>query len=81
MFLEETGKKTGATGATVFIKKHISNHRAKRRMFLQFLYYCKKRRIPIYLTKTVLKRTSNDIFHMRKVDLERGTVILQVNYK
>ena len=81
MFLKESGTKTSATGAAVFIKKHISNHRTKRRMFLQFLYYCKKRRIPIYLTKTILKRTSNDIFNMKMVDLERGTVILQVSYK
>ena len=32
------------------------------------LYY-KKRRIPICLTKTVLKRTSNPIFNMKIVDL------------
>ena len=34
--------------------------------------YCKKRRIPIYLTKTVLKRTSNAIFSMKKVDLHES---------
>ena len=52
----------------VFIKTYISKHRAKRRMFLESLY-CKNRRIPIYLIKTVLKITSNVIFKMKKVDL------------
>ena len=33
---------------------------------------CKKRRIPIYLTKTALKRTSNAIFNMKKVDLDES---------
>ena len=35
------------------------------------LYY-KKRRIPIYLTKTALKRTSNAIFNMKIVDLDES---------
>ena len=30
--------------------------------------YCKKWRIPIYLTKIVLRRTSNAIFNMKKVE-------------
>ena len=34
--------------------------------------YCKKRRIPIYLTKSVLKRTSNAIFNMKKVDADES---------
>ena len=33
---------------------------------------CKKRRILIYMTKTVPKRTSNDIFNMKKVDLDES---------
>ena len=32
----------------------------------------KKQRIPIYLTKTVFKRTSNAIFSMKKVDLDES---------
>ena len=32
--------------------------------------YFKKYRIPIYLTKTVLKRTSHAIFNMKIVDLD-----------
>ena len=32
--------------------------------------YCKKRRTPIYLTKPVLKKMSNSIFNMKKVDLD-----------
>ena len=32
----------------------------------------KKRRILIYLTKTVLKRTSNAIFSMKKVNLDES---------
>ena len=47
-------------------------YHAKRRMFLKSLYYCKKRRIPMYLTKTVLKRTSKAIFNMKKVDLDES---------
>ena len=35
------------------------------------LYY-KKRRIPIYLTKTTLKRTSDVIFNMKIVDLDES---------
>ena len=31
-----------------FIKKWISKHQSKKRMFLQALYYCKKERTPIY---------------------------------
>ena len=50
-----------------FYKKvHI---KTQSRMFLWSLY-CKKQRIPIYLTKTVLKRTSNAMFNMKKVDLD-----------
>ena len=51
-----------------FFKKLTSKHRAKRKMFC---YYCKKQRIPIYITKTVL-RTSNAIFNMKKVDLDES---------
>ena len=43
----------------------------ERRMFLQSLY-CKKQRILIYLTKTVLKTTSNAIFNMKRVDLDES---------
>ena len=57
----------------VFIKTYISKHRAKRRMFLQSLY-CKKRRVPIYLTKTVLKRTLNAIFNIKKVDFDKSSL-------
>ena len=32
----------------------------------------KKRRILVYLTKTVLKRTSNATFSMKKVDLDES---------
>ena len=37
-----------------FFKKLTLKHRAKIKMCLQ-LYYCKKRRIPIYITKTTLR--------------------------
>ena len=49
-------------------------------MFLQSLYDCKERRIPISLTKAVLKRTTNAIFSMKKYWL-RGIVVEHVNYK
>ena len=56
-----------------FIKKYISKHRAKRRMFWYgFVIVSKKPKIPIYFTKTVLKRTSNAIFNMKKVDLDES---------
>ena len=35
------------------------------------LYY-KKRKIPIYLTKTALKRTSNAIFNMKRINLDES---------
>ena len=38
---------------------------------LKALYY-KKQRIPIYLTKTALKRTSNAMFNMKTVDLDES---------
>ena len=34
------------------------------------LYVARNEWVPIYLTKTVLKRTSNCIFNMKIVDLE-----------
>ena len=53
----------------VFIKKYITKHRAGCSL------YCKKLRIPIYLTKTVLKRTSNAKFNMKKeVDLDDSSL-------
>ena len=52
----------------VFVKKYISKHRAGCSCNL----FCKKRRIPIYLKKTVLKRTSNIIFNTKKVDLDES---------
>ena len=55
----------------IFRKMYISKHRAKKRMFLYFLHW-KKRRNQIYLTKTVLKRTSNSIFNMKKIDLDES---------
>ena len=41
---------------------------------LSVSYDCdsKKRRIPIYLTKTALKATSNAIFNMKKVDVDES---------
>ena len=43
-----------------FVKKiHIKPQ--KDVLVMVILYYCKKRRIPTYLIKTVLKRTSNAI--------------------
>ena len=41
-----------------FFKKLTSKHRAKRKMCL-YLYYSKKRRIPIYITKTTLRTSKN----------------------
>ena len=35
---------------------------------------CKKRRIPIYLAKSVLRRISNAIFNMKKVDLDESSL-------
>ena len=43
-----------------------------RKLTEQKALYCKKRRIPIYLTKTVLKRTSHTIFNMKVVDLDES---------
>ena len=37
-----------------------------------FVIVSKKPKIPIYFTKTVLKRTSNAIFNMKKVDLDES---------
>ena len=48
-----------------FYKKAHIKHRAKTRMYLYFLY-CKKWRILIYLTKPVLKSTSNDLLKTRR---------------
>ena len=45
---------------------------SKRMLLCYYNLYCKKRRIPIYLTKTVLQRTSNAIFNMKKVDLDES---------
>ena len=55
----------------LFIKKYISKHRANRRMFFESLY-CKKQKIPIYLTQTLLKRTSSAIFNIKKIDFDES---------
>ena len=46
-----------------FVKKiHIKPQGKKKDVLVMvILYYCEKRRIPTYLIKTVLKRTSNAI--------------------
>ena len=67
-----------------FIKKCISNHRAKRRMFLQSLNHCfillqKTKNSKFYLIKAVLKRTSNAIIQ-NKLSSLGWIVIEQVNY-
>ena len=43
-----------------FYKVHPKTQNEKKDVLVIFKY-CKKRRIPIYLTKAVLKRTSNAI--------------------
>ena len=54
-----------------FIKKVHIKTQSKKKDVLSSLH-CKKRRVSIYLTKTVLKRTSSCIFNMEKVDLEES---------
>ena len=54
----------------VFTKAHIKIQSKKKDVLVTL--YSKKRRIPIYLTKTVLKRTSNAKFSMKKVDFEES---------
>ena len=49
-------------------------------LYIIALYYCKKRRIPSYLIKTVLKRRSNAIIQHEESWLG-WIVIEQVNYK
>ena len=49
-------------------------------LYIIALYYCKKRRIPIYLIRTVLQRTSNAIIQHEESWLG-WMVIGQVNYK
>ena len=62
----------------VFTKKHIWKHRAKKDVLVTFFILQvnetknKKQRILIYLTKTMLKRTSNVIFSMKKVNLDES---------
>ena len=58
---------------TFLLKRYIPKHKgwAKRRMFLSSSYF-KKRRIIVYLTKTVLKTTSNSIFNMKNVDIDES---------
>ena len=57
----------------VFIKStyHNTHKLSKKKVFLKSLYF-KKRKISIYLTKTILKTMSNAIFKMKKVDLDES---------
>ena len=45
---------------------------SKKRDILIILTLQETKRVPIYMTKTVLSRTSNCIFNMEKVDLEES---------
>ena len=51
-------------------KAHIKIQSKKKDVLVTL--HSKKRTIPIYLTKTVLKRTSNARFSMKKVDFEES---------
>ena len=51
----------------VFIKKYTSKQSNKEDVLVIFIL-----QETIYLTKAVLKRTSNAIFSMKKVDLDRS---------
>ena len=51
----------------VFIKKYISKHKAKRRIFI--LQEAKNSNA---FEKTLLKKTSNAIFNMKKVVLDES---------
>ena len=58
-------------------KVHIKTQSNKKDVLVIFVLLLettslKKRGIPIYLIKSVLKRTSNAIFSMKKVDLEES---------
>ena len=60
-----------------FYKKTYENKEQKEGCSCDFILLInetknKKRRILIYLTKTVLKRTSNAIFSMKKVNLDES---------
>ena len=59
-------------GEQILFYKIISQHTATTRMSLKPLYCCKKRRIPIYLIKSVLKRKSNAIFNIEKIDWDES---------
>ena len=63
----------------VFIKKHIPNIRAEQKEGYSFVMLFIA--IPIYLTKTVLKTTSNVILYMKKVDLDESDLIELLNCK
>ena len=50
-------------------KVHIKTQSIKKDMLVMF---SKKRKIPVYFTKTVLKRAPNIIFNMKKVGLDES---------
>ena len=50
----------------VFVKKSTYQNTEQKTL------HCKKRRILIYLTKTVFKRTSNAIYNMKIVDVDES---------
>ena len=56
-----------------FYKKvHIKTHRLSIKKNVLIILCCKKRKIPNFLTQTVLKTTSNAIFNMKKIDLDES---------
>ena len=64
----------------VHIKAQSKKKESSCNLYIIALYCCKKRRIPIYLIKTVLKRTSNAIIQHEESWLG-WIVIEQVNFK
>ena len=61
------------------IKKYISKHRAKRRMFCK--YYCKKRRIPNLFDKNCTQENASNAIFKHEESWLGWIVIQQVNYK
>ena len=53
-------------------KKNTHLNTTKRKMFLYSLYCIARKEEFQFMTKTVLKRTSNATFNMKKVDLDES---------
>ena len=56
----------------VIKKEHIKTQTKNKDVLVIFILQETKNSVPIHLTKTVLKRTSNTIFNMKKVDLDES---------